>query len=78
MDAYKKTLTHETEANGVCARPELAVAKSALEQFHRIMSECGCLPASRGKVKAVPPTDNDPAAKYFDRGAKIRSFCHER
>jgi P27 family predicted phage terminase small subunit len=74
IDETKKNLTHSTESNGECAKPQVAIAKAAFDQFCRGMAEFGCSPASRGKVKAVLPRDDDPAAKYFDRGAKIRSF----
>ena len=39
------------------------------------MQEFGIGPGSRTKVTALlEDEDDDPAAKYFDRGAKIRRF----
>ena len=70
MNGYKESLIHETEANGRCAKPELATAKAAFDQFCRGMMEFGCLPASRGKVKAVPPSADDPFEKYRTRKSK--------
>jgi P27 family predicted phage terminase small subunit len=74
IDDTKINLTHSTESNGECAKPQVAIAKLAFDQFCRGMAEFGCSPASRGKVKAVPPTDDDPVEKFFNRGSKIRRF----
>jgi P27 family predicted phage terminase small subunit len=73
--AEMKEITQTTEANGKVAKPEVAIAKQAFNAVRSIMQEFGIGPGSRTKVTALPEDDdNDPAAKYFNRGAKIRSF----
>lgn len=75
VEETKGGLTHLTEANGECSKPQIAIAKAAFDQFRQGMAEFGCSPASRGKVKAVPPSDDDdPAARYFNDRHSVRRF----
>ena len=75
LDDLKDNLTHETEANGECAKPQVAIAKAAFDSFRQGLEQFGCSPATRGKVKAVPQTDDDPFEKYRNKKSKsVRSF----
>lgn len=47
-------LVGRSPANGMAARPEVAVARAALKEFRAIMAEFGIGAASRSKV-ALPP-----------------------
>ncbi|SRR6266542_2374619 len=75
-DESKTGLTHETDSNGLCARPEIGIAKAAFNDFLKGLQEFGCTPATSGKVTAAPVyDDDDPAARFFneldrDRGSK--------
>jgi P27 family predicted phage terminase small subunit len=63
-DKLKPEFTHQTESNGECAKPQVAIAKTAFDSFRQGLAEFGCSPASRSKVKAVSPNDDDPFEKY--------------
>ena len=65
VDDLKDGLTHTTEANGECGKPQVSIAKAAFESFRQGLEQFGCSPASRGKVTATRPPDDDPVAKYF-------------
>lgn len=74
VDELKSSLTHTTEANGHCSRPEVAIAKSAFDDFRKAILEFGMTPGSVGKVQAAPiPDDDDPAAKFFRDHPRQRS-----
>ena len=75
IDNTKDSLTHSTESNVECSKPQIAIAKAAFDQFRQGMAEFGCSPASRGKVKAIPPSAEDPFEKYRNKKSKsVRSF----
>lgn len=62
----KQSLTHNTEANGTCAKPEVAIAKSALDSAKAILSEFGIGPSSRTRARPLEVQDDrDRASKYF-------------
>lgn len=67
-DDLKDGLTHTTTANGECAKPQVAIAKAAFDSFKSGLQEFGCSPATRGKVSAARPPDDDPVAAYFFEG----------
>src|SRR5688572_3305386 len=71
-DELQKGLTHYSESNGNCAKPEAAIAKVAYADFKQGLEQFGCSPASRGKVKAVLPEKDDPVANYRDRRGASR------
>jgi len=61
-----KKLTHSTEANGDIAKPQVAIAKTAFDQFKSGLAEFGVSPAMRSKVKTIskPSSKLD---KYLSR-----------
>ena len=64
IDDTKTSLTHLTESNDECSKPQGAIAKAAFDQFRQGMAEFGCSPASRGKVKAVKRVEDDPFERF--------------
>jgi P27 family predicted phage terminase small subunit len=64
VDDSKKTLTHRTKANGTCSKPQVAIAKAAFDSFRQGLEQFGCSPATRAKVSATPPADDDPFAAF--------------
>lgn len=70
VDETKTNLTHQTKSNGECSKPEISIAKAMFDQFRQGLAEFGCSPSSRGKVKAVPPKDDNPFEKYRKRKSK--------
>jgi P27 family predicted phage terminase small subunit len=70
IDELKTDFTHQTESNGECAKPQIAIAKTAFDSFRQGLAEFGCSPVSRSKVKTAPPNDDDPFEKY--RNSKLQ------
>lgn len=64
VDAEKQLvdadLVCETDKGYQYPHPMLAIAKSAKEEMRRFMTEFGMTPASRSKVTANKPTEEDP------------------
>jgi len=59
VDDLKTGLTHMTDSNGLCSRPEVAIAKQAFNDFRQGLQEFGCTPATCGKVTAAKLDDDD-------------------
>ena len=76
IDELKIGLTHETESNGTCSRPQVAIAKAAFNDFRQGLQEFGCTPATCGKVTAAKPDDDDddPAAEFVRQKPNARRF----
>src|SRR5262245_48317066 len=52
-DCTKDKLTHETEANGRCALPEIAIARAAFDRVRQGLEPFGAIgPGSRSRLKA--------------------------
>jgi P27 family predicted phage terminase small subunit len=63
----KKSITEETKANGRVPKPEVAIAKGALDGCRAILQEFGIGPSSRTRATKLPERiSNDPAGKYFE------------
>jgi P27 family predicted phage terminase small subunit len=68
LEELRSGLTHETEANGECSRPQVAVAKQAFACVRSIMQGFGLDPNSRSKIHVNPPEERDEIADlYFKR-----------
>ncbi len=64
--ALKRRLTQMTDANGRCALPEVAIAKSALDSVRAILAEFGIGPSSRTRALPIEgQDDDDPASEFF-------------
>ncbi len=63
VDALTNQLTQIT-ANGECARPQVAIAKTAFDQLKSALQEFGLSPASRSKAVATKAPEDDPIAQY--------------
>jgi P27 family predicted phage terminase small subunit len=71
-DELKTTLTHQTDSNGTCSKPQVAIAKQAFADFRQGLQEFGCTPATCGKVTAAKiEYDDDPAAEFFKAPALV-------
>lgn len=68
MEDLRNAIIQTTEANGNCARPEVAIAKQAFNAVRSILAEFGVGPGSRTKV----------AALSFDKPDDFDSFKNKR
>ena len=73
VEDLKGSLVHDTEANGQCSKPQVAIAKAAFDSFRQGLEQFGCSPASRGKVSASR-NDDDPVAGYMKQKPSVRRF----
>ena len=65
-------ITHTTEANGECSKPQVAIAKQAFGCMRQIMIGFGLDPQSRGKISVLPPKERDPIGDlYFKRSERV-------
>jgi len=60
-----------TDKGNIVQNPRLWVANKALDQMYKFMSEFGLTPASRSRVKASPPSEDEMEA-YQKRGKELR------
>ena len=68
-EEIKQSLTQQTDSNGNCARPEVAISKGALDSCRAILQEFGIGPASRTKVQALIPKKKDKFQEFMNRRA---------
>jgi P27 family predicted phage terminase small subunit len=65
-------ITHTTDANGECSKPQVAIAKQAFGCMRQIMIGFGPDPQSRGKISVLPPKERDPIGDlYFKRSERV-------
>jgi len=70
IEKLHDNLTHSTEANGECSKPEVAIAKQAFLNLRTIMIEFGLDPQSRSKLHVEPPEKPDEIQDlYFKKRA---------
>jgi P27 family predicted phage terminase small subunit len=75
VDEQRSGPTHETESNGTCAKPQVAIAKAAYNDFLKGLQEFGCTPATCGKVTAAKPDDDDdPLKRFLNERPRARRF----
>lgn len=67
IEELRKELTHSTEANGECARPEVSIAKQAFANVRMIMLGFGLDPQSRSKIHVAQPEKPDEIADLYFR-----------
>jgi P27 family predicted phage terminase small subunit len=72
-EELKKGLTHYSESNGNCSKPEASIAKAAYDSFKQGLEQFGCTPASRSKVSASR-NDDDPVSGYMKQKPSVRRF----
>ena len=65
LEAVKSELTHSTEANGECSKPEIAIAKQAFTNLRTIMISFGLDPQSRGKLHVERPEQPDEIESLY-------------
>ena len=71
-DCTKDKLTHETEANGRCALPEIAIARAAFDRVRAGLEPFGAIgPGSRSRLK-TQPEENDPIENFRNRLTKLK------
>jgi P27 family predicted phage terminase small subunit len=64
----RQGLTHTTDSNGECSKPQVSVAKQAFACVRAIMLGFGLDPQSRSKISVPPPKEKDPIGDlYFKR-----------
>ena len=57
----------DTGMGGLKANPAVAIARQAMSMCHRLLSEFGCTPASRGKVKVKSEAPTDALSDFLAR-----------
>jgi P27 family predicted phage terminase small subunit len=68
IEGLRDDLTHSTDANGECCKPELTAAKQAFVNVQALMRQFGLDPQSRSKISVPPPEEKDPIGDlYFKR-----------
>jgi P27 family predicted phage terminase small subunit len=67
VQALNENITEETKANGRVAKPEVAIAKGALDGCRAILQEFGIGPSSRTRVTKLPEPwgVDEPDGKFF-------------
>jgi P27 family predicted phage terminase small subunit len=66
-------LTHTSDANGECSKPQVAIAKQAFTCMREIMKGFGLDPQSRAKISVPPPEEKDPIGDlYFKRPVAVK------
>lgn len=64
-DPVFEGLLIKTSKGTLIQNPLIGLSNKAMADYCRLSAECGMTPASRARLSAVEPPDEDPAEEYF-------------